>query len=80
MAFFLGMSLVTLLECLCYLGVCTVRRCTREAEEEQERQDWKENMNQNEVEDEDAARRRAAMRQQRFNEMQERLRRMELEQ
>ena len=69
MAFFLGISAVSVLECLCYCCVCTKRKCDGEAREESERQEWKSRMN--EVEDRDHARN------QRIHEMEQKLRQLD---
>lgn len=82
MAFFLGLSIVSILECLCYCCICSVRRCSGDDDDEEERQKWKEQMNHNEIhpEDREEARQRAANRQQQFNEMEARLKQMDMSQ
>ena len=76
MAFFLGLSVVSILECFCYCCVSVGRKCCEDDNEEEEREKWKQNMN--DIEDKDLARERAAARQNQFNEMESRLRRMDM--
>jgi hypothetical protein len=47
MAFFLGLSIVSILECFCYLFVWTVRKCDGDDDEEEERERWKERVRDN---------------------------------
>lgn len=72
MAFFLGLSVVSVLECFCYCCVASIRKCTGEDREEEERERWKQAMNL-----ELDPQKRADLRQQKFNEMQERLRQLD---
>ena len=76
MAFFLGLSVVSILECFCYCCVSIGRKCCEDNDDEEDRERWKQNMN-NEIDDKDIARERAAARQREFNEMESRLRRMD---
>ena len=73
MAFFLGISAVSIIECLCYFCVSIKRKCDGESDEEPERQQWKSRMN--EVEDKDHARHQRQ--QQNFHEMEQKLRQLD---
>ena len=80
MAFFLGLSIVSILECFCYCCNSIANKCNQETEDEvQQREQWQQRMNENDddTEGKDTARRRAAARQQQFNEMESRLQRMD---
>ena len=78
MAFFLGLSSVSILECLCYCCVFTYRKCSGQDREDEERKKWKQAMNGSQIgPDMNEAKRRAEIRQQRFNEMDQKLREMD---
>lgn len=75
MAFFLGLSLVSILECMCYCCICTVRKCGGDEVEGEDRWQEQQQVQQEDVEDEETARRRAHHRQKQFEEIQAKLRR-----
>ena len=77
MAFFLGLSIVSILECICYLLTWCVNKCDDGSEEEERlRQIWKDGMN--EVRPEQQRAEERAQRQTQFNHMEQRLRQMDM--
>lgn len=76
MAFFLGLSIVSILECICYLFTWCVNKCDGDSEEEERlRQIWKDGMNEVHPDQREQER---AQRQSQFNQMEQRLRQMDM--